>query len=203
MLLILLLHTYNLLLATGDTRTERQYNQQTYYEDLSTHRLASSYTPPPLPDYFFLPISKKSIEKDTPIDDIAPAIEKLLEELKHFYQTIPTLPGYTIQAYIGSQRKLAFQIREKIITYHPHLEPTIHYNQPNFVIHVGRFLEKLETYPLYVGIKKIIPQAIIRPDYFPNQPNILTPLCFIAPSIFSTEYDRVETPVAEENVNEL
>ncbi len=82
------------------------------------------------------------------------------------------IPGYTIQVYIGGSREMAFKMRNLLYEHYPSFHPEVQYKQPNFTVRIGKFLDRLEGYKLYLAIKKLIPQAIIRPTYFPNEPDI-------------------------------
>ena len=71
--------------------------------------------------------------------------------------------GYTIQVYSGNNRKIAEDIRDKLIlTYE---EPTKRaYDRPNYKVKIGEFLSKMEAYELYLLIKEDFPQAFIVPE---------------------------------------
>jgi hypothetical protein len=152
-----------------------------YQEDLSRHRMVWSDT---LGIPTCKPLKPLSTKPAMPLEtgDIALPLQELLDTLKEAYQKVSTIPGYTVQAYMGTSRQRAFQIKEMILEQYPFLDPTLYYNQPNFVVHVGRFLERIEAYPLYFMIKKVVPQAITRPEVFPNQQGIFLPWFVIPPS---------------------
>jgi len=71
--------------------------------------------------------------------------------------------GYTIQAYSGTNRQIAEEIRDKLlITY---TEPTKRgYDRPNYKVKIGAFLSKIEANSLFILIKKDFPQAIVVPE---------------------------------------
>mgnify|MGYP001129369782 FL=1 len=108
--------------------------------------------------------------------DITLQLHELLVDLKTFYEMTEVIYGYTVQAYTGANRQIAFQIKNKLCSLYPHLHVEVQYKQPNFSVRVGRFLERLESYQLYINIKKDFPQAIIRSTEFPNKVDVFAPL---------------------------
>lgn len=149
---------------------------ETYVESLSAHRtkfpnITLEHEATKFPR---LKIKKKLI---FPIEhDITEQLHELLLDLKSYYEMTESIPGYTIQAYTGSNRQLAFQTKDKLSEHYPHAAVEIQYKQPNFMVRIGKFLDRLEAYEFYVGIKKMFPQAIIRPTQFPNKADIFDPL---------------------------
>lgn len=205
MYLISLLQASSLAFIANHTTTESvPKGQDTYYENLSKHRTITPYIAPALPENNFPTTVKKNTLSDIPQNDTAHALEGLLNELTHFHRSTPTIPGYTIQVYMGPQRNTAIQICTILNNYYLYPRPTLHYKQPYFVTHFGSFLEKLESYPLYISLKKIIPQAIIRPENLPNQPYSFTALCFITtnPSDPSDDSQNSTDVEEETQVNE-
>ena len=67
-----------------------------------------------------------------------------------------------MQAYTGGSRAMANRIREKIVTHFPFSYPKIHYIQPFYTVCVGLLLERIETYSIYLALKRKIPSTIIR-----------------------------------------
>ncbi|OJW68910.1 MAG: hypothetical protein BGO68_03960 [Candidatus Amoebophilus sp. 36-38] len=154
----------------------RPSDTETYIENLSIHRtkFPNMMVENVPPQFQKLKIKKKLI---FPIEhDITQQLHELLLDLKSYYEMTESISGYTIQAYTGSNRQLAFQTKDKLSEYHPAFDVEIQYRQPNFTVRIGRFLDRLEAYEFYVDIKKMFPQAIIRPTQFPNKADIFNPL---------------------------
>lgn len=116
----------------------------------------------------------KKLISITPIHDITAQIYTLLQHKKTFNEQIKAIQGYTIQVYAGDSRELAFKTKNELYAYFPLASPEVHYDLPNYTVRAGKFLDKIEAYSMYAAIKKVIPQAIIRPIYFANKPNIFT-----------------------------
>eukprot|EP01132_Coremiostelium_polycephalum_P000579 gene579-724_t len=165
------------LLSCATYTATQQHAVTSYKENLASYRTRFQKISDPRDKYH--------AEKDTKhytkshvdfMNDITPQLKELLLDLKSFYQMTRSIPGYTIQAYIGSNRQLAFQIKEQLAAQYIQYPIEIQYRQPNFSVRIGRFLEQLEAYQLYFRVKKDFSKAIIRPIEFDNQPHVLHPL---------------------------
>jgi len=150
---------------------------QFYSENLAYHR--TKFSAPAMTsnnDYVVQKLKQKKSHHISFEHDITSQLHELLADLKSFYEMTELIPGYTIQAYTGANRQLAFQVKDKLCSLYTHLHIEVQYKQPNFSVRVGRFLDRLESYQLYVSIKKDFPQAIIRPTEFPNNVNTFSSL---------------------------
>jgi hypothetical protein len=116
---------------------------------------------------------KKKTTHICPTHAITDQLDYLLARKKAVSEHAKYVQGHTIQVYTGSSRKEAFKIRNDLYTYYPAIVPEIVYEAPNYTVRLGKFLDTLEAYPTYAAIRKRIPQAIIRPVYFMNQPKVL------------------------------
>ncbi len=143
-----------------------------YEEDLSAHR---TLFVAPIETYEPLHLPKHRSKRNTSFTiahDITSQLQQLLLDLKAYNEMTTSIAGYTIQGYNGTNRQLAFQIKEQLSTYFNYLHTEVQYKQPNFTVQIGRFLDRLEAYRFYLPIKKFFPQAIIRPTWFPNKAGI-------------------------------
>lgn len=151
--------------------TQGKVHRSKYREDLARHRVK-------LPTRSQIHIKPKNHSKRTlttrlqPKHDITQELNALLQDLKAYYAMLDTVSGYTIQVYIGRSRAEAMQIKQVLDTYYAPLQPEINYKQPCFTVRMGSFLDRLEAYKMYVDIKSMMPQAIVRPAYFPNKPHV-------------------------------
>lgn len=155
-----------------DSKPRSKFKKRTYTEDLSSHRI--KFTPPHA-EPKTKPRQKHKAKKPisiTPIHDITKQLHDLLVDLKAYYAMIDTVQGYTIQVYAGGSRDLALKAKNRLYTHYPTSKPEVQYNQPNFTVRIGKFLDRLEAYKFYAALKKMMPHAIIRPAHFPNEPGI-------------------------------
>ncbi|MEO1219024.1 MAG: SPOR domain-containing protein [Bacteroidota bacterium] len=164
-LLFILLFIHPLSTAQGKTHRSK------YREDLTRHRIK-------FPTRSQTHIKSKNHSKRTlttrlqPKHDITQELDTLLQDLKAYYAMLDTVQGYTIQVYTGRSRARAMQIKQVLDTHYAPLQPEINYKQPCFTVRIGSFLDRLEAYKMYVQVKSMIPQAIVRPAYFPNKPHV-------------------------------
>ncbi len=117
--------------------------------------------------------SKKKPARIFPTHAITDQLDYLLARKKAVSEHVKHVQGHTIQVYTGSSRREAFKIRNDLYTHYPAIVPEVVYDAPNYTVRLGKFLDTLEAYPAYAAIRKRIPQAIIRPVYFMNQPKVL------------------------------
>ncbi len=143
-----------------------------YGEDLSAHRTLFATS---IETYEPLQCPKNKPRRNNSFIiayDITSRLQQLLLDLKAYYEMTTSIAGYTIQGYNGTNRQLAFQIKDELCAHFDYLSAEVQYKQPNFTVQIGRFLDRLEAYPFYLRIKKFLPQAIIRPTWFPNKAGI-------------------------------
>lgn len=145
--------------------------QSIYSENLAKHRrkfkLAKAATNKPTQTGH-----KRKAVHITPIHAVTDQLDYLLARRKTASEHVKYVHGYTIQAYTGGSREEAFKVKNKLYTHYATITPEVTYDLPNYTVRLGKFLDKLEVYPVYAAIKKHIPQAIIRPIYFVNQPHV-------------------------------
>ncbi len=112
-------------------------------------------------------ISIKIIEEQIPYNTTYQALSKYLEKIK-VLQKKKIFTGYTIQVYMGNEKKKAITQKNILHQLLPTQKAiTIFYEQPNYYVQIGHFLTTIEMQPMYQKIKKCIPQAIIRPKKIP------------------------------------
>jgi len=172
-------------------------------EDLSKHRIDFPLEQE-ISDQSYFNQTKKTKKKPkkfiTPTHDITHRLSILLMDLKHYYAMTPFIKGYSIQAYAGTDRKQAYKVKEKICLHYPQVYIELLYKQPHFIVQVGRYLDFLEAYPLYIPIKKMFSKTIIRPCQLPNQPNLFQPLNTNS-SCGNNEIKKQETKKEDEERN--
>jgi len=142
----------------------------TYRENLAKHRKRLKAAKLAVKEIGQINHKKKSTHT-APTHAITDQLDYLLARKKVANEQIKHIQGYTIQAYAGGSRDVAFKIKNKLYTHYPAIEPEVTYDLPHYTVRIGKFLDKLEAYPAYAVIRKWIPQAIIRPISFVNKPH--------------------------------
>lgn len=149
----------------------KKSKQKTYSEDLSSHRMKFENTKETaMPST----TEKKKGKRPNQVNSnyaITSQLDALLDSIQLKNKQVEYIQGYTIQVYAGSSRTMALAAKNKLYTHYPSARPEMYYERPNYLVRWGRFLDKLEAYSMYAEIKKLLPNAIIRPAYFPNEPN--------------------------------
>ena len=142
-----------------------------YYENLATHRRKFKVAQTVAQQFKPTKYKHKPLHI-TPIYAITDQLDYLLARKREISKQATHIQGYTIQVYTGGSREEAFKVKNKLYTYYPAILAEITYDVPHYTVRLGEFLDIIEAYPVYVTISKRMPQAIIRPIYFANQPNI-------------------------------
>jgi hypothetical protein len=78
--------------------------------------------------------------------------------------TIKSVPGYTIQVYLGTSRDGANLAQRKVYEMLPEARPEIKFVQPNYKVYVGKFMNRLEAQKTYASLKPDFPNALVIPE---------------------------------------
>lgn len=100
----------------------------------------------------------------TASQDVTNQLETLLAESAERNREIKTLPGYTIQVYLGTSREAAENAKKQVYRTDIEARPDIRFVAPNYRVFVGRFIDRMEANKTYAGLKKEFPNALIIPD---------------------------------------
>ncbi|MHA7877971.1 MAG: hypothetical protein ACX93T_03585 [Bacteroidota bacterium] len=161
-----------LLMTTGMAGTWRKKDiQHTYSENLSVHRKSFKISKT-ANKKTRRKTYRKRIKPITPTHAVNDQLDYLLARKKAVNAQVEYVQGYTIQVYAGGSREEAFKVRNKLYTHCPAITPEVTYHLPNYTVSLGRFLDRLEAYPAYDVVRKLMPQAIIRPIALVNRPHI-------------------------------
>src|SRR5574343_199338 len=68
-----------------------------------------------------------------------PELDSLVERNQQSNLQNPTISGYRVQIFFGSDRKAANDARTKFLQLYPELDAYLVYQQPNFKVRVGDF----------------------------------------------------------------
>ncbi|WP_291780113.1 hypothetical protein [Cecembia sp.] len=77
--------------------------------------------------------------------------------------------GYTVLVYSGVDRDLAFKTRNDIYTDFETLKVEMQYQQPRYLVKVGRFINRIEAQAFYFQLKEQFPTARIIQDRFQRE----------------------------------
>lgn len=74
--------------------------------------------------------------------------------------------GFTILIYSGADRERAFEVRNEVYSEFPEVQTYMEYNQPRYLVKVGRFINKIEALATYEKLNETFPSSRITPDRF-------------------------------------
>lgn len=74
--------------------------------------------------------------------------------------------GYTVLVYSGINRDQAFKTQSELSQYFPEIEAEMQYQQPRYLLKIGKYAYKIEAQRVFSQIKGMFPSARIVPDRF-------------------------------------
>ncbi|MBQ9474481.1 MAG: SPOR domain-containing protein [Bacteroidales bacterium] len=98
------------------------------------------------------------------------AVTQLVAKHIELNEKVRTVPGYRIQigSLAGNDAKTrAFDKKERFKQAYPEVPIYLIYDEPNFRLKVGDFINKLEAYAFLQKIKATFPGSIVRDNVYP------------------------------------
>lgn len=80
--------------------------------------------------------------------------------------------GFTVLVYSGVDRDLAFKTRNELYTNFPDIKSDLQYQQPRYLLKVGKFINRIEAQSYYFKLKDTFPSARIIQDRFQRDENV-------------------------------
>lgn len=103
------------------------------------------------------------IQSATAVDDELEVVQqRLIEKNKSEIY----FSGYTVLVYSGIDRNQAFRTRDQLFQYFPDLAADMQYQEPRYLVKVGRYAYKIEAQKNFSLIKTQFPSARIIQDRF-------------------------------------
>ncbi|UJP65713.1 hypothetical protein [Mongoliitalea daihaiensis] len=97
--------------------------------------------------------------------DLAIAVQRNIDKNR----SERTWNGFTVLVYSGVDRDQAFKTRNELFTLFPDLKPDLQYQQPRYLLKVGKFLNRIEAQAPYYQLKEKFPMARIIQDRFQRE----------------------------------
>jgi hypothetical protein len=94
----------------------------------------------------------------------SPTLERLMLQKKEMFLADSVLPGFRIQVFSNSERKLVFQEEEKLRLNYPDIPVYMKYDSPNFKLRVGDFTGKLDAQHWFNKLMPEYPNLFLVPD---------------------------------------
>lgn len=93
-----------------------------------------------------------------------PELDSLVERNQQSNLQNPTISGYRVQIFFGSDRKAANDARTKFLQLYPELDAYLVYQQPNFKVRVGDFRTQQEAQAIFRNLLTHFDKVFIVPD---------------------------------------
>jgi hypothetical protein len=77
--------------------------------------------------------------------------------------------GFTVLVYSGVDRDLAFKTRNDLYTHFPEIKTDMQYQQPRYLVKVGKYVNRIEAQAHYHKLKDKFPSARIIQDRFQRE----------------------------------
>ena len=90
--------------------------------------------------------------------------DELVNKQKEENLVNQTMHGYRIQIYFGVNRQKASEIKLDFSSHYPECAAYLSYQQPNFKIRIGDFLNRYEAQKFLQEIDGLFPSSFIVPD---------------------------------------
>lgn len=172
-LLVLLLGSCNLIKKTSSSSNE----YDAYQEDLGESRI----TFPDLESQ----LAEEAKEVSSPGTALAvdADLQGALDRIKEGNRSEMYWSGFTVLVYSGVDRDLAFKTRNDLFNNFPTFKTDMQYQQPRYLVKVGKFSNRIEALSYYHQIKHQFPAARIIQDRFIRDGYVL-------PEINTTDGER-------------
>lgn len=93
-----------------------------------------------------------------------PELDSLVEQNQQSNLQNPTISGYRVQIFFGSDRKAANDARTKFLQLYPEVDAYLVYQQPNFKVRVGDFRTQQEAQAIFRNLLTHFDKVFIVPD---------------------------------------
>ncbi|MCE7055331.1 hypothetical protein LZF95_11645 [Algoriphagus sp. AGSA1] len=125
---------------------------------------------PEYPDYRAQMNSKPSLgEYPESTEAIDGQLDQIQESLLSKNKSEPYFSGYSVLVYSGIDRTKAFKTRDDLVANFPDLVPEMQYQQPRYLVKVGKFAHKIEAQKSFAQVKTEFPTARIIQDRFQRE----------------------------------
>jgi hypothetical protein len=140
---------------------------ENYQEDLAESRI----TYPGLDEQLAKAVKEEA--KPTASLAVDEELGLALDRLKQTNEAEMYWSGFTVLVFSGVDRDLAFKTRNDLFTYFPDFKTDMQYQQPRYLIKVGRFANRIEALSFYHQLKPQFPSARIIQERFVREGYVL------------------------------
>jgi hypothetical protein len=147
--------------STSNTSTSAS-NYANYQENLTASL-------PVYPDYRAQMSAKPPIESSASTEAIDIQLDQVQASLISKNKSEPYFSGYSVLVYSGIDRDKAFKTRDELSMNYPDLVSEMQYQQPRYLVKVGKYAHKIEAQKSFSAVKTQFPTARIIQDRFQRE----------------------------------
>jgi hypothetical protein len=97
---------------------------------------------------------------------VDPQLDEVQRRLVEKNKSEPYFNGYTVLVFSGIDRDQAFKTQDELKLYYPDLTPEMQYQQPRYLVKIGKYTYKFEAQKTFSKLKEQFPTARIIQDRF-------------------------------------
>jgi hypothetical protein len=153
---------------TNKSSTESKNVYSNYQEDIRVSTL------PQYPDYKIEAASSSGSISSPSNQGVDQQLQQISARLIEKNKSEPYYSGYTILVYSGIDRNKAFKTQEELRNYYPDMNVEMQYQQPRYLVKVGKYNFKIESQKSFALIKPQFPTARIIQDRFQREGIVTT-----------------------------
>lgn len=135
---------------------------ENYQEDLSENLILF----PDLADLSLESVAETPVGSSLAVDE---DLEYSIKKLQEAYSAERYWSGFTVLVFSGVDRDQAFKTRNDLYTYFPEMKSEMQYQQPRYLVKIGKFINRIEAQPYYHQLKEYFPTARIIQDRFQRE----------------------------------
>lgn len=140
----------------------------TYQEDLSGS----------LPKYPDFTTGSPAVAESSSVSSVQSVDGQLDEVQRRFAErnkNEPYFNGYTVLVFSGIDRNQAFKTQDDLKLYFPDLTPEMQYQQPRYLVKIGKYTYKVEAQKAFSQVKGQFPTARIIQERFQRKEYVAPP----------------------------
>lgn len=124
---------------------------------------------PSYPDFREVQANSTASSSTESVQAVDAQLEQVQQRLISKNESEPYFNGYSVLVFSGINREQAFKTQEELIEYFPDIAPQMQYQQPRYLVKVGRYAHKIEAQKNFAMIKSQFPTARIIQDRFQRE----------------------------------
>ena len=153
--------------TSGGAASSADSNYASYQENL-----AGSL--PQYPDFHERTKASASQVEEVSVQSVDGQLDEVQRKIYEKNKAELYFNGYTVLVFSGVDRNKAFQTQQDLNQYFPEIEAEMQYQQPRYLVKIGKYAYKIEAQKVFSQIKGVFPTARIIQDRF-QRPEFVSP----------------------------